>query len=60
MLFLWDSRPFWILTILKILHEYLEQKHFVWLVQILYKTVVQKYVGKEFVLGFSLTFPDYR
>ena len=30
-----------------------------WLVQTLYKTVVQKYFGKEFVLGFFLTFPDY-
>ena len=29
-----------------------------WLVPTLYKTVVQKYFGKEFVLGFFLTFPD--
>ena len=28
------------------------------LFQALYKTVVQKYFGKEFVLGFLLTFPD--
>ena len=34
------------------------KQNFVWLVQTLYKTVVQKYFGKEFVLGFLLIFPD--
>ena len=33
--------------------------NFVWLVQTLYKTVVQKYLGKEFVLGFFLICPYY-
>ena len=31
-----------------------------WLVQTLYKTLVQRSFGKEFALGLFLTFPAYR